>query len=115
VLHLPHSQLTLVPMIEIQPSADKPLPFDMSDEQPKTHKDGIAIAVNTTAALESLGPSIDFADKDLHSASEVINGTDKPNAPRHIHSAAEAKAVSAELVAYMNVYRMILKVRRFHV
>ena len=81
-------------MIEIQPTTEHPLPFDMSDEQPKTHKDGIAIAVNTTAALESLGPSIDFADKDLHSASEVINGTDKPNAPRHIHSAAEAKAAS---------------------
>ena len=81
-------------MIEIQPSADKPLPFDMSDEQPKTHKDGIAIAVNTTAALESLGPSIDYEDKDLHSVAEVIKGTDKPNAPKHIQSTAEAKAAS---------------------
>ena len=81
-------------MIEIQPSADKPLPFDMSDEQPKTHKDGIAIAVNTVAALESLGPSIDYADKDLHSVAEVIKGTDKPNAPKHIQSSAEAKAAS---------------------
>ena len=66
----------------------------MSDEQPKTHKDGIAIAVNTVAALESLGPSIDYADKDLHSVAEVIQGTDKPNAPKHIHVTAEAKAAS---------------------
>ena len=76
------SRLLTVPMIEIQPTTEHPLPFDMSDEQPKTHKDGIAIAVNTTAALETLGPSIDFADKDLHSAAEVIKGTDKPNAPQ---------------------------------
>ena len=81
-------------MIEIQPTTEHPLPFDMSDEQPKTHKDGIAIAVNTTAALESLGPTIDFADKDLHSVAEVIQGTDKPTAPRHIQNTAEAKAAS---------------------
>jgi len=81
-------------MIEIQPTTEHPLPFDLSDEQPKTHKDGIAIAVNTVAALESLGPSIDYADKDLHSVAEVIQGTDKPNAPKHIHATAEAKAAA---------------------
>jgi hypothetical protein len=81
-------------MIELKPTAEHKLPFDLSDEQPKTHKDGIAIAVNTTAALESLGPSIDYADKDLHSVAEVIQGTDKPTAPKHIQSTAEAKAAS---------------------
>ena len=81
-------------MIEIQPTAEHPLPFDMSDEQPKTHKDGIAIAVNTTAALETLGPTIDFADKDLHTTAELIKGVDKPTAPKHIQVAAEAKAAS---------------------
>lgn len=81
-------------MIEIQPTAEHPLPFDMSDEQPKTHKDGIAIAVNTTAAIETLGPTIDFADKDLHTTAELIKGVDKPTAPKHIQVAAEAKAAS---------------------
>jgi len=81
-------------MIEIQPTTEHPLPFDMSDELPKTHKDGIAIAVNTAAAIETMGPTIDFADKDLHSVAEVIKGTDKPNAPKHIQSSAEAKAAS---------------------
>jgi hypothetical protein len=94
VLHFRHSRLPTVPMIELQPTTEHKLPFDLSDEQPKTHKDGIAIAVNTTAALESLGPTIDFADKDLHSVAEVIKGVDKPLAPRHIQSAAEAKAAS---------------------
>ena len=81
-------------MIEIQPTAEHPLPFDMSDEQPKTHKDGIAIAVNTAAAIETLGPTIDFADKDLHTTAELIKGVDKPTAPKHIQVAAEAKAAS---------------------
>jgi hypothetical protein len=70
-----------VPMIEIQPTTEHPLPFDLSDEQPKTHKDGIAIAVNTTqTCIGSLGPTIDYADKDLHiRLRKLINGTDKPN------------------------------------
>ncbi len=81
-------------MIEIQPTTEHPLPFDMSDEQPKTHKDGIAIAVNTANLIDKLGPGIDFEDKDLHKSSDLFNGTDKPNAPKHVSVPAEAKAAS---------------------
>lgn len=81
-------------MIELQPTTEHKLPFDMSDEQPKTHKDGIAIAANTADLIDVLGPGIDYEDKDLHKAAELFNGTDKPNTPRHVHSAIEAKAVS---------------------
>jgi hypothetical protein len=81
-------------MIEIQPTTEHKLPFDMSDEQPKTHKDGIAIAANTADLIDILGPGIDYDDKDLHKAAELFDGTDKPSAPRHVHSAAEAKSVS---------------------
>ena len=81
-------------MIEIQPSADKPLPFDLSDEQPKTHKDAIAIAANTADLIDTLGPGIDFEDSDLHKAADLINGTEKPATPKHVPSAAEAKAAS---------------------
>ena len=81
-------------MIEIQPSADKPLPFDLSDEQPKTHKDSIAIAANTADLIDQLGPGLDYEDKDLHKVADVINGVDKPNTPKHLLSSAEAKAAS---------------------
>jgi hypothetical protein len=81
-------------MIEIQPTTEHPLPFDMSDEQPKTHKDGIAIAVNTSNLIDKLGPGIDYEDKDLHKTAELFNGTDKPTAPKHISVPAEAKAAS---------------------
>ena len=81
-------------MIEIQPTAEHKLPFDLSDEQPKTHKDGIAVAANTADFLEQLGPSIEYDDEDLHKAAELINNTEKPNVPKHVPSAAEAKAAS---------------------
>jgi hypothetical protein len=81
-------------MIEITPSADKPLPFDLSDEQPKTHKDGIAIAANTADLIDTLGPGLDYEEKDLHKAAEVFNGTEKPATPKHISVPAEAKAAA---------------------
>ena len=94
VLHLRHSRLPTVPMIELQPTTEHPLPFDLSDEQPKTHKDGIAIAVNTANLIDELGGSIEYDNQDLHKAAQLISGTDKPNTPKHVPSAAEAKAAS---------------------
>jgi hypothetical protein len=81
-------------MIELIPTTEHPLPFDLSDEQPKTHKDGIAIAVNTAHMLEELGPGIDYSDEDLHKAADIFNGTDKTTVPKHVPSAGEAKAAA---------------------
>lgn len=81
-------------MIEIQPTGDYPIPFDLSDEQPRTHKDSIAIAANTANLIEELGGNLDYADTDLHKAAELIEGTAKPTAPRHITKPAEAKAAA---------------------
>ena len=81
-------------MIELTPTGDHPIPFDLSDEQPKTHKDSIAVAANTAEMLEQLSGPIQYGDEHLHSAAERINDVDKPTVPRHITSTAEAKAAS---------------------
>lgn len=81
-------------MIELTPTGDHPIPFDLSDELPKTHKDSIAIAANTVSMIEELGGSIDYADQDLHKAAALITGEQKPPEPRHLTSPAEAKAAS---------------------
>jgi len=82
-------------MIEIQPTTEHPVPFDLSDEQPKTHKDGIAIAANTSDLIDQLGPGLEFQDKDLHKVADVINGAaEKTPTPKHITVPAEAKAAA---------------------
>lgn len=81
-------------MVELQPTPDHPIPFDLSDEQPKTHKDSIAIAANTVDLIEELGGSIEYSDDDLHKAEELINGMHKGSEPRHITVSSEAKAAS---------------------
>jgi hypothetical protein len=82
-------------MIQVNPTAEHPLPFDMSDEQPKTHADSISIAVNTVDLINQLGGSIDYSNTDLQKAKELVLGESKPHTPKHISVPAEAAAASA--------------------
>ena len=81
-------------MIELTPTGDHPIPFDLSPELPKTHKDSVAIAVNTVNMIEELGGSIDYSDQDLHKAAELFNGEAKSSELRHVSKPSEAKAAA---------------------
>jgi hypothetical protein len=79
-------------MIQLVPTTEHPVPFDLSDEQPKTHADSIAVAVNTVDLINELGGSVDFNDDDLHKAADLLTGTKKPNTPKTISKSHEAAA-----------------------
>lgn len=82
-------------MQTINPTADVPLPFDLSDEQPVTHSDAIAVATNTVDLIEELGGSIDYSNEDLRRAKELVTGAGKAKLPKSISISAEAKAVAS--------------------
>ena len=82
-------------MIPVEPTPDHPLPFDMADEQPLTHKDAVAVAVNTAGLIAELGGSLDYDNKSLQKAADLIAGTDKPDVPKHVAVPAEAAAAHA--------------------
>lgn len=82
-------------MIPVEPTAEYPIPFDLSDETPATHKDAVATAVNTVGLIEELGGGLDFSNPDLYQAQKLVLGQDKPNTPKHISSPTEAAAAHA--------------------
>lgn len=84
-------------MIELQPSADKPLPFDLSDEQPRTHADSVAIAANTIDLVEKLGASLDFDARDYQAAAALATGKTKSNTPTTVSSTGVAKVLSVAI------------------
>lgn len=101
-------------MIEIQPSADKPLPFDLSDEQPKTHADSISIAVNTADLIEQLGGSLDYDAKDFQAAAALATGKTKPNVPTTISRTGTAKVLSVAIKEYdFQVFADVQQARNF--
>ena len=79
-------------MIPVEPTMEHPVPFDLSDELPKTHADAVAVAVNTVDLISQLGGSIDFDNEDLHKAKSLITGEGKGKTPKHVISSAEASA-----------------------
>ena len=101
-------------MIPVEPTAEHPMPFDMDDEQPKTHKDAVAVAANTVDLIEQLGGSIDFKNEDLEKAGKLITGEGKTKIPRHIASASEAKAAHTLIKKFdFNAFQDALQARNF--
>jgi len=81
-------------MLNIEPTAEHKVPFDLSDEQPKTHADSVAIAVNTVDFIEQLDGCIDYDNKSLEQASKLITGTEKTATPKTVSISGQAKAAS---------------------
>jgi hypothetical protein len=101
-------------MIELQPSADKPLPFDLSDEQPKTHADSIAIAANTVDLVERLGGSLDFDAKDFQAAAALATGKTKPTIPVTVQKTGMAKVLAVAVKEHdFQVFADVQQARNF--
>lgn len=101
-------------MQTIQPTSDHPLPFDLTDEQPKTHSDAVAAAVNTVELINQLGGGLNFKDEDLAKAQTLVLGTEKSNEPKHVSSASAAAAAHRIVKEYdFQVFADAMQARNF--
>ena len=101
-------------MIPVEPTAEHPMPFDLSDEEPKTHKDAVAVAINTAELIDSLGGDIHYDNNDLHKAANLIKGDGKPNKPKHVSSSAEAAAAQVLIKEFdFQAFADVMQARNF--
>ena len=82
-------------MINIEPTSEHPVPFDLSDELPTTHKDAVTIAANTASLIEELGGSLDFDEKAGKQALDLVKNTKAPSTPKHVTNSAVAGVLRA--------------------
>ena len=84
-------------MLNIEPTSEHHVPFDLSDELPLTHKDAVTIAANTAGLIEELGGSLDFDEKAGRQALDLIKNS-KPSAkPRHVTESAIAAVLRSQV------------------
>lgn len=101
-------------MIPVEPTAEHPVPFDLSDEEPATHKDAVAVAINTADLIQSLGGGLDYTNDDLAKAQKLVLGQEKPNSPRHISAPSEAAAAHAIIRQYdFSAFQDAMQARNF--
>ena len=93
-----HIHWCAYPVIKLEPTADVPVPFDISEESPKTQKDAIAIAANTANLINELGGGIDFNEKDGRQVVDLV--TKAAKTPKHIKTSGQAAAAAAILKKY---------------
>ena len=90
------------------------MPYNLDDEEPKTHKDSLAVAANTVDLIEQLGGSIDFKDEDLEKVKKLVSGEEKSKKPRHLTVATEAKAAHAVIKKFdFTAFQDMLQARNF--
>ena len=87
-------------MVNVEPTREHPIPFDLSDDEPVTHKDRLFVAANTADLLEQLGGSIDMSEQDEHAARELIKGAKSASATRQLQVPGVAKKLGALLSEY---------------
>ena len=87
-------------MTKIEPTTDHPVPFDLSDELPQTHKDAVAIAANTADLISELGGTLDFNEADGKRALDLVKNSNPPSKPKHVQSSAEAMVLAHAVKKY---------------
>jgi hypothetical protein len=101
-------------MISITPSADHPIPFDLSEELPTTVAQSVAIAANTVDLLEQLGASIDFKPEDFAKAASLAKGEKQTPQVSNITNPGTAKVLSIAIKEYdFQVFTDVQQARNF--
>ena len=89
-------------MIKVEPTTEFPLPYDTSDEKPKTFHDELAIAANTADILQELGATIDLSPEDLDKVKELTESRNRKKASVALRDPSTASAAAMFLKSYAN-------------
>jgi hypothetical protein len=62
-----------MPVIKLEPTKDKPIPYDMTDESPSTLMDELTVASNTVELQEALGATFALGEEDIAGEQELLD------------------------------------------
>lgn len=89
-------------MINLEPTGDFPVPYDTSDEKPKTFRDELAVAGNTADLLKELGATIDLTPDDLDQVKSLTESHSRSKASKALRNPSTASAAALFLKSYAN-------------
>lgn len=87
-------------MIRVEPTADKPVPFDTAPEEAKTFHDEVSLAANTADILSQLGATIEIGTEDIDKTVELLKSRKKTTT--ELRKPETAFAASLFLKTYAN-------------
>lgn len=89
-------------MVNLEPTGEYPIPYDLSPDKPKTFQDELVVAANTVDLMKELGATIDLAPEDLDAFKSLAESSDRAKATQALQSPRTANAASLFLKLYAN-------------
>ena len=87
-------------VVQIEPTKDHPVPYDLSEEKPATLLEEMAVAGNTAEIQESLGAPLDVAEGDAEREKELLRAVAEAKKPSNLTNQTTAFAAASFLRTY---------------
>tara|TARA_R110000796_G_scaffold163071_1_gene280025 strand:- start:6 stop:617 length:612 start_codon:yes stop_codon:yes gene_type:complete len=89
-----------MPNVDIEPTKDKPVPYNLRKEKPATVLEELAVAGNTAELQEALGAVLDLPEEDLEKEKALIDEVVKRKKTQNLTQPNTAFAAAAFLRTY---------------
>lgn len=89
-----------MPTIKIEPTKERPVPYDTSEQKPETLIDEMAVAANTVELQLQLGAQLDISEGDMEREKELLRAVTEARKPGPLKEPNTAYAAAAFLRTY---------------
>lgn len=87
-------------VVQVEPTKDHPVPYDLSEEKPATLLEEMAVAGNTAELQVEMGASLDISEGDAAREKELLEAVAKAQKPANLTNQTTAFAAAAFLRTY---------------
>lgn len=89
-----------MPTVKVEPTTEHKVPYDLSEEKPKTLLEEMAVAGNTAELQVELGAALDVSEADAAREKELLEAVAKAKKPSNLKEPNTAFAAAAFLRTY---------------
>jgi hypothetical protein len=87
-------------VVQVEPTKDHPIPYDLSEEKPATLIEEMAVAGNTAELQVEMGASLDISEGDATKEQELLRAVAEAKKPSNLTNQTTAFAAAAFLRTY---------------
>ena len=87
-------------VVQVEPTKDHPIPYDLSEEKPVTLLDEMAVAGNTAELQVELGATLDISEGDAAREKELLEAVANAQKPANLTNQTTAFSAAAFLRTY---------------
>lgn len=91
-----------MPAINVEPTSDHQIPYDIADEKPATFKDELTVTANTVDLLEGLGMQVEATPEDVERTKRLVSSAISGQKASTFQQPTAAFAAREFLKAYGN-------------